>query len=141
MNLRIDSVESKFYELGTKFMNFNIKLSTRVLLLDLLVRSRLNYACQTWTLTARQTERVESTHTSFLRKMLRRGSRKKDDQWNYIMSNEHILVLCKSRKIEDIVNLQQRRYVAHIIRCIDESLSKKLLFNCAANDTRDQVEI
>ena len=41
INLQIDSAESKFYELGTKFMNFNIKFSTRVFLLNLLVRSNL----------------------------------------------------------------------------------------------------
>ena len=65
INLRIDSAESKFYELGTKFMNFNIKLSTPVLLLDLLVRSSLTYACQTWTLTAKLNESNQRIHRSY----------------------------------------------------------------------------
>jgi len=49
VNLRIDCAEIKFYELGKKFMNHNINLSTRVSLLNCLVRSRLTYGCQTWT--------------------------------------------------------------------------------------------
>ena len=41
VNLRIDSAESKFYQHGKKFMNHRIHLTTRVKLLNSLVRSRL----------------------------------------------------------------------------------------------------
>ena len=40
---RIDMAEAKFYEHGKKLMNFKIHLSTRVSILNSLVRSRLTY--------------------------------------------------------------------------------------------------
>ena len=42
---RIESAEWKFYEHVRKFMNFKIALSTRVSILNAVVRSRLMYGC------------------------------------------------------------------------------------------------
>ena len=53
INFRVDSAEGKFYQHGKKFMNKSISLKTRVTLLNSLIRSRLTYACQTWSLTAK----------------------------------------------------------------------------------------
>lgn len=129
VNLRIDCAENKFYELGKKFMNHNINLSTRVSLLNCLVRSRLTYGCQTWTLTANQKDKVNSTYALMLRKMIRNGFRRKEDQWSYVWTNEAILKLCRTETVEIFVSCQQRKYLAHLIRCDDNSLIKRLLFN------------
>ena len=64
---RITSATCKFYELKPFFTNFKIKLNTRVLFLESLVRSRLMYGCQCWTLTKRQLEHVNTHYTKFLR--------------------------------------------------------------------------
>ena len=129
LNLRIDCAESKFYELGDKFFNRKINLCTRVSLLNSLVRSRLTYGCQTWTLTAAQVEKVNSTYTLMLRKMIRNGFRRNNDQWSFVLTNADVLRLCKSQTVEEFVSRQQLKYMAHLIRRDDGSLPKKLLFN------------
>ena len=139
INLRIDSAESKFYELGKKFLNFNINLSTRVSLLNCLVRSRLTYACQTWVLTIRQKDRINSVYYSMLRKMVRGGYRRKEDQWSYVMTNKHLIELCKTEPVDTYAFHQQRRYLAHIIRREDSSISKKILFNCDRNSRPGRI--
>ena len=45
LNLRIDAAENKFYSLGKKFFNKNIKVKTRVTIFNALIRSRLVYSC------------------------------------------------------------------------------------------------
>ena len=129
LNLRIDCAESKFYELGDKFFNRKINLCTRVSLLNSLVRSRLTYGCQTWTLTAAQQDKINSTYTLMLRKMIRNGFRRINDQWSFALTNADILRMCKSETVEDFVSRQQLKYMAHLIRRDDGSLPKKLLFN------------
>ena len=110
-------------------MNHNINLSTRVSLLNCLVRSQLTYGCQTWTLTANQKDKVNSTYALMLRKMIRNGFRRKEDQWSYVWTNEAILKLCRTETVKIFVSCQQRKYLAHLIRCDDNSLIKRLLFN------------
>ena len=43
VELRIEMAENKFYELSKSFMNFNIRLPTRIKILNAVVRSRLTY--------------------------------------------------------------------------------------------------
>ena len=88
---RIDMAESKFYEHGKKLMNFKIHLSTRVSILNSLVRSRLTYGSQTWTLTQAQKTRLDAAYLSMLRKMIRDGYARKEDSWGFKMTNVEIL--------------------------------------------------
>ena len=44
IELRIDSAEAKFNEIGIKIMNFKIALQTRVKILNSLIRSRLTFS-------------------------------------------------------------------------------------------------
>ena len=43
IELRIDSAEAKFYEIGIKIMNFKIALRTHVKILNSLIESRLTF--------------------------------------------------------------------------------------------------
>ena len=69
--------KSKFYELGKNLMNYKIKLHTRVRMLNSLVRSRLTYACQSWSITRIQLNRLSLTYCAILRKMTEGGYRRK----------------------------------------------------------------
>ena len=75
--LRIDCAVCKFYELGRQFMNHNIAIVTRVKILNSLVRSRLTYSCQAWSMTKLQLARVGSAYMAMLRKMVSGGYRRK----------------------------------------------------------------
>ena len=126
---QIDMAEAKFYEHGKKLMNHKIRLSTRILILNSLVRSRLTYGCQTWTLNNRQKERVNSAYTSMQRKMVRGGYHRKENEWGYKLTNQDILSLCKTESIDAFTSRQKRRYLAHLIRLPDKSITKRMLFN------------
>ena len=64
-----------------------------------------------------------------LRKMMRNGFRRKENQWGYVWTNEAILEICKTEAVEKFVFHQQRKYLAHLIRRDDNSHIKRLLFN------------
>ena len=129
IDLRIDLAESKFYELGGKLMNKKILLCTRMKLLDALVRSRLTYACQSWTVNQTQMQRLTSCYCSMIRKMIKGGYRREKDSWRFCLSNDNLLKIAKSEGLEVFVRRQQRNYAAHIIRKENESTSKRLMFN------------
>ena len=126
---RIDMAESKFYEYGKKLMNFKIKLSTRILILNSLVRSRLTNGCQTWILSSAQRDRLNSSYTSMIRKMVRGGYKRKEDEWGYQMTNQKLLELCNTESISAFTARQKQRYLAHIIRLPDTSITKRIAFN------------
>ena len=129
IELRIECAECKFYELSKKFMNHRIAIATRVKIFDALVRSRLTYSCQAWSLTQRQLQRVSSAYMTMLRKMVKNGFKRRDEAWSYVFTNEDLLRICKTVSIETFVSLQQRSYLAHVVREDDARISKKLLFN------------
>ena len=113
VELRIDASESKFYELGKNFMNYKIKLHTRVKMLNSLVRSRLTYACQSWSITRVQLNRLSSTYCAMLRKMIKGGYRRKPHTWSFQLSNQDLLRIGNTEDIGDFVARQQRNYAAH----------------------------
>ena len=129
IELRIDSAETKFYEIGKKIMNFKIALNTRVKILNSLVRSRLTYSCQAWTLTERQKQRICSTYHSMLRKLVKGGYRRKKDTWSFVHTNEDLVAMCKTDDISVYIERQQRNYLAHVIRMENSNTTKRLLFN------------
>ena len=71
IEFRIECAERKFYELGKKFINHKIAIRTRVKIFNSLVRGRLMYACQIWSLTRQQLQRITSAYMSMLRKMVK----------------------------------------------------------------------
>ena len=135
LSSRINMAESKFYQQGMKFMNRKIKLSIRVSILNSLVRSRLTYGCQTWTLDKRQTDKISSVYVTMLRKMIRKGFERREGEWALQYSNQQILNICKTESIEDFVLRQKRQYLAHVIRLPDTAITKRIAFN----DTTTQI--
>ena len=106
VDLRKQTSENKFYELSKKFLNQNIRIRTRVKILNSIVRSRLTYSCQTWNLTKRQMDRIDSTYTSMLRKMVKGGyRRKKETEWSFELSNDDLHRICGT---EDVSNFTAR---------------------------------
>ena len=104
-------------------------LTTRVKILNALIRSRLTYACQTWSLTKRQTTHVNAAYISILRKMVKGGYRRKPDTFCYELTNSDILERCNTENIHQYIARQQRNFVAHMIRGENNKMTKRLLFN------------
>ena len=129
INLRIDAAENAFYSHGKNLMNQKIALKTRVQILDSLVRSRLTYSCPAWTLTTTQRDKIGSAYTSTLRKMVKNGYKRKENQWSFVYTNEDIRRICHASDLSKFVMTQQRNYAAHVIREENSSMAKRLFFN------------
>lgn len=129
INFRIDSAESKFYQHGKKFMNKRISLKTRVQIFNSLVRSRLTYGCQAWTLTSRHEHQLNAVYIRMLRMMIRRGFKRKEDSWAFVLTNVDVCALCKTDPLTNFIHQQQERYVTKIVRSKDEGLIKRITFN------------
>ena len=121
---RVDSVETKYYEHAKKLMNFNILLRTRVQILNTLVRSRLAYGCQVWTLSTVQRNRLHSFYCGFLRRMIRGGFK-----MAFKLTNENILCICDKESVIAFIDRQHKQFLAHVICREDGSLIKQLTFN------------
>ena len=129
LQLRIDAAQSKFYEVGKYLMNFRIALDTRVKLLNSLVCSRLTYSCQTWTITTRQVNHLNSIYVSMLRKMIRGGYRRKEGTYHFELTNKNILEKSKTDDVTKFISKAQQRFVAHVIRGDNNRITKCLMFN------------
>ena len=110
-------------------MNHKIALKTCVQLLDSLVRSRLIYSCPVWTLTASQRGKISSAYTSTLRKKVKNGFKRKENQWSFVYTNDDIRRICNATDVSKFVMTQQRNYAAHIVRMDNSSIAKRLFFN------------
>ena len=139
IKLRVDSAQCKFYELAKNLLNHRIMLQTRVKILNALVRSRLTYSCQTWNLTRKQTDHINSIYISMLRKMVKGGYRRKHESYAFVMSNSDILTRCHSEPIHQFIMKQQRKFIANIIRKENTRLTKRLLFNNDAKIKRGRT--
>jgi len=129
LNLRVDVAENAFYSHGKNLMNQKIALKTRVQILNSLVRSRLTYSCPVWTLTSSQQDKINSAYTSTLRKMVKNGYKRKENQWSFVYTNDNIRRICQTSDVLTFVTNQQRNYAAHIIREDNSSIAKRLFFN------------
>ena len=98
-------------------------------MLNSLVRSRLAYSCEAWHLTQRQLEKVSATYHGYLRRMIKGGYRRRENSWSYQLTNEDLLRISKTPPLKIYIRKQQLKYVAHIIRKENTSISKRLLFN------------
>lgn len=129
IELRIDYAENSLYRYSKKFFNHKISIKTRVQIMNSMVRSRLVYGCQTWSLTKQLLQKMKATYSGFLRKMIKGGFRRKKDSWSFVLTNENIRHQCNTEDIEVFIRRQQRNYLAHIIRHEDTSIAKRLTYN------------
>ena len=129
MNLRSDAAECKFYSLTKNLLNMKINIKIRAQILNSLIRSRITYSCQTWSITKLQVNKMTSVYMSFLRKMTKGGYRRKENSWSYVLTNEDLLRIAKTVDLPTFVREQQRKYAQKIIRQENKSMTKQLMFN------------
>ena len=147
---RIGMANAKFASMKKLLCNYHLKLSTRVRFYEVYVRSRLCYCCETWTLTKKQLQQVETAHINFLRRLVRGGMNRKSSQkeineakkralkgdvedlnnidWAWKFNNENILNLTKTPTMSDYIEKQNTRWVAHVCRASNETLTEQLMF-------------
>ena len=129
MNLRAYATECKFFSLAKQMLNMKINIKIRVLMLNSLIRSRITYACQTWSTTELQLERMTAMYMSFLRKMTKGGYKRREDSWSYVLTNSDLIRIAKTIELKTYVKQQQLNYVSKVINKNNTSIVKQLMFN------------
>lgn len=129
--------EEKFYK------NHAVALNTRRKFFDSMFRSKLTYACQTWTTTVSSLNTVCSAYSSYLRNLVKGGQVRKmtpldeaipDDDENqqfdmaFKMKNETILKHSGATPLKKFIYKQQINWFAHIVRSSNLTYIKKLTF-------------
>ena len=70
VELRIDCAENTLYRYAKKFFNRKIAIKTRVQIMNSMVRSRLVYGCQGWSLTKQLLQKVSTLSSCSPKKYL-----------------------------------------------------------------------
>ena len=140
---RINLAKGKFESQKFIFCNQKIHKWIRMLFYNAFIRSRLTYACQTWTLTKSQIGKLNSTHSTFLRRMARNGFRRRipvsevettenesEIPRSYFYYNTDLYKIFKTSQVSDYIDTQRKKFAAHIIRQPNSRHTKQLMFNC-----------
>ena len=92
-------------------------------------------------LTISHLRRTQSSYICMLRKMIRGGFEREindneEETFHYVLSNDEVLQICKTKDIMTHVSKQQSNYLAHIARRPNTNNAKRLLFNENINRKR-----
>ena len=140
LQYRITSGTCKFFELKYFFTNHSIALNTRVKFLYSLVRSRMCYLCQGWTITKAQIQQLQSTFNKFLRYLVNGGLRRQESEQytrkdgtegefaKYVMTNAEIYTATKAESLESYINKQRSKWIGNCVRSEDTTFVKQLTF-------------
>ena len=96
------------------------------------LKYRETYSCQNWNLKQSQFDRLDVTYRTFLRRMVRGGFRRKEEDVNEFsmkINNAKLHRLCGTQDVSSFIRQQQCNYAAHVIRTTPDRSIKKLMFN------------
>ena len=135
INHRIQLANAKFAEMSNLLQNHKIRLRTRITFLNSYVRSRLTHSCQNWSLTSAQYNHLDVVYRTFLRRMVRGGFSRQnnnnddENQFKLKLTNNKIHSICNTNDLSEYIKAQQKSYAGHIIRTSMERTTKRLMFN------------
>ena len=137
------SAITSFYKDDKFFKNHAVSIKTRLKIYDSLFRSKLTYACQTWSTTQAALKPIEAAYRQNLRCLVRGGQSRRltplkedlpedheDQKFDqaYIYSNAKILEITKARPLKEFIEEMQLNWYAHVIRLPNNSNIKRLTF-------------
>jgi hypothetical protein len=107
---RIAMAKETFYKLTNTFYNHNIRLGTKLNVLNTYVYSILLYASECWTLSADMTKRLEAVEMWFYRRILRISYTK------HITNEEVLNRMATTRNLIITVRRRQMSFFGHVMR-------------------------
>ena len=132
LNSRIQSATGKFHEYKKVLQNPKIKIQTKMVYFNSLIRSRLTYASASWYLTQAQQDHIDRAQRKLLRRMIRGGfSRVDEDNGNFDfkISTKKLLKICNTTNVSEFIRKSQVKFAGHIARSENSTRNKQLLFN------------
>ena len=136
LNSRIQSANGKFHEYKKVLQNPKIKIRTKMIYFNSLIRSRLTYASSSWHLTKTQQDKVDRAQRKLLRKMVRGGYSRVDEEngnFDFKISTNKLLKICGTTNISEYIQKGQVKFAGHIVRAENSTKNKQLLFNVDSN--------
>ena len=134
---------SSFTKDELMFKNHEIRVQDRKKLYDSLNRTKLTYACQTWSTTENSLNKICSTYTSNLRNLVKGGTLRKNTPLNpdlpddheeqkfdmaWKMTNEKVYEITEATDCKEFIKKQQLKWFGHICRLPNNSFTKRLTF-------------
>jgi len=108
---RIGMAKEVFNKMSAVFKNRQLKVKTKVRVLECYVWSVLLYGCDAWTVNENMKERLKSVEMWFLRRMLRIS-------WTERVTNEEVLRRAGvKRTLMKVIRKRQMQFLGHVMRC------------------------
>ena len=107
---RIAMAKETFYKLSNIFQNHNIRLSTKLNVLNTYVFSILLYASECWTMSTTMTKKLEAAEMWFYRRILRISYTK------HITNEEVLNRMATTRNLIITIRGRQMSFFGHVIK-------------------------
>ena len=103
------------------------------------VRSRLLYETQAWYINEENIRKLETCWMELLRQVVNGGKREwwsrlptpedaEDTEFRLRYTNTDILNITKNNSLRNVIRSQYLKYIGHVCRCPNTTLTKKMLF-------------
>ena len=132
---RIASATSKFNELRKVLTDTNVHMCTRKKLLEACVRSRLVYGTQASLPNEKQMKKLEACWYRILRNMIKGGwvcgespDESEEVNYSFLYTNNEVQKVIKTIPLRDFIYSQHLKYIAHVCRGPNTSITKIMLF-------------
>ena len=130
LNTRIGKAASCMARLSKRvWENKRLTVTTKAQVYQACVLSTLLYGSETWTLYAKQTQRLHTFHMRCLRRLL-------GVTWKDHVSNEDVIEKAGSYSMVDLLRQRRLRWLGHVCRMEDGRIPKDLLFGQLATGSR-----
>ena len=131
---RIASATGKFNELRKMLSDTNVYMRTRRKILEACVRSRLTYGTQAVLPNEKQMTKLEVCWYRLLRNMIKGGWTRRDsdnleeENFSFLYTNREVEEVVRTMPLRNFIYTQYLKYIAHVCRSPNTSITKKLLF-------------
>ena len=95
------------------------------------VLTSLLFGCEAWTLTKKQTMRLEKFHQTCLRRIAK-------IKWFHKVTNYEVLDRCKIHSVQSMIDSAKLRWTGHVVRMNNDRIPKKLLYGRLATGRSKQ---
>nr|VZI29617.1 unnamed protein product [Spirometra erinaceieuropaei] len=129
---RISKASQAFGRLQSPIWNrHDLQMSPKLKIYKAIILPTLLYGAETWAVYTRQARRLNHSHPSFLRRILRLN-------WQDRISDTDVLKRAGILSIYAMLRQKQLRWSGHLVRMDDERLPKRLFYGDVATDSRRQ---
>ena len=131
VELQISKAMAKFNEYRTVFSDRYVHMGTKRKLLEACVRMRLTYSSQAWLPNEKEITKMESCWSQMLRSLVRGGWKrvnKDEGDYSFCYNNDEVMNIVKTVPIRNFVYEQHLKYIGHVCRGENYTLTKMMLF-------------